>query len=79
MCVCVSGVSSHLDQSLSAARQLTSDQNSTQGLANPQYKGVQQLLPALRSGWSGLGLGLALCVLTGDARAAQTGRICGTP
>jgi hypothetical protein len=31
-------------QSLSAARQLTSDQNSTLGLANPQYKGLRLLL-----------------------------------
>ena len=44
LCVRVS-VSSRLTlQSLSAARQLTSDQNSTLGLANPQYKGLRLLL-----------------------------------
>ena len=50
-------------RSLSVARQLTSDQNSTLGLANPQYKGIT--LPALLLGCGALALRMltAICAL----------------
>ena len=58
-------------KSLSAARQLTSDQQATAGLANPQYKG-ERVFPALAPGLRPPGPCTNWCL------PAQTGHTCGT-